>query len=278
MNDLPTANRVLVLDGWGQPVVGATVSIYQASGHPEWYGKRFDDAVDAVFTADNLGVVNVGRNPFAAGLIEHTYGISNMVALVKAETPGRAGFAFLRAGLFNMEYWRGNTTEGHHALTFAMLGVTRELASVRSWPDGSGWRVQVIVSGDVQPQTVTVAGAATSYQQGAWWAYLPGGTGARLVSASWPGGPTVQRTVAVPSTLAVPTLSVLPVPGNSAQVQLLYPSRALHVYDFQRSPDLTQWTSIPGSRTHGTDAILSRTEVRSGPREFFRTIVRAIDN
>ena len=68
------------------------------------------------------GRVNVGRNPFSDEPLVHSFGISTMVALLKVEAGARTGFAFLKAGLFNLEYWRGNTNQGRYSLKVPMIG------------------------------------------------------------------------------------------------------------------------------------------------------------
>ncbi|MBP9902235.1 MAG: Ig-like domain-containing protein [Verrucomicrobia bacterium] len=271
MNDLPATNQIQLLDGHGQPIAGATVSVYRASGTSEWYGKQFDDTPDLTFTADTLGRVNVGRNPFSDGPLQHTYGISTMVALLKAEAGGRTGFAFLKAGLFNLEYWRGNTNQGRYSLVFPMLGATRELAAVRSWPEGDGWRGQVITGGDTQPDSVTVAGEDAFFQEGSWWVWVPGGAGPRLIATKWPATPAVQEWVNFPTAApARPTLALQSAPGTPSQLEITWPTLLGYAFDLEISDDLLNWTLAPNSRVFGVGDPFTSIRPKNAPQNFFR--------
>ena len=122
INDLPQQNRLTLKDQDGNTLPDAGVKIYRATGvQDSWYGKYYDDVPDMTLQADGNGVVELGRNPFTTGRIEHTYGIANGVAIVRVEKDGRVGYGFLESSHFNMEYWRGNTAVGNYTMEFNMI-------------------------------------------------------------------------------------------------------------------------------------------------------------
>jgi len=123
MQDLPSQNGLVVKDAAGAVLPGADVRIYQATGRAGvWYGKYFDDTPDLQFTADSGGAVLLGRCPFSPnGFIEHTYGLSNAIAIVRAAQGGRVGYGFLECSSFNFEFWRGNTSLGNYEIQLNML-------------------------------------------------------------------------------------------------------------------------------------------------------------
>lgn len=122
MNDLPAENRVHLVDGDGVPIRNALVKVYQAAGKSgEWYGKYFDDIPDIVVTSDSMGIVLLGRCPFSqTGSIEHTYGHSNAVIVLRVECGGLVGFAFLESMWFNLQYWMGRTAQGDYNVTIPL--------------------------------------------------------------------------------------------------------------------------------------------------------------
>lgn len=111
LQNLPGQNRLTVKDANGAILPFAGVKVYQAEGQPGvWYGKHYDNVPDLELTADADGVVALGRCPFDNdGTIEHTYGLSNAVIILRVESNGWVGYAFMEATSFNMEYWAGNT-------------------------------------------------------------------------------------------------------------------------------------------------------------------------
>ncbi len=111
MQDLPAQNQLQIEDESGNPLPGANVKVFQASGKSgEWYGKYFDNIPDLDFTADSAGDVLVGRCPFSKdGKIVHTYGESNSIAILRIFFNGKVGYTFISVANFNMAYWRGNT-------------------------------------------------------------------------------------------------------------------------------------------------------------------------
>lgn len=278
INDLPAANQIQLLDGNGRPLAGANVSIYWATGHSEWYGKQFDDVADLVLTADSAGRVQVGRNPFSSGPLQHTYGISNMVALVKAVAGGRTGFAFIEAGLFNMEYWRGHTAQGRYAVTVPMIGTAREIASVTSWPENGGRRVRIIVGGGQQPQSLQIGGINAFYHEGAWLVFLTGPADTRLLTATWTSGPSIQQTVSIARPATIPQVGLQWAADNPDTFQLSWPTLNGHAYELQRSSNLGEWTPVTNATSFGTGDTATRVESKSGKSSFFRLAVRRLGN
>ncbi|MCR4438258.1 MAG: FlgD immunoglobulin-like domain containing protein [bacterium] len=131
MQDLPLENCLTVKDNGGNPLPGAQVSVYRATGQPGvWYGKYFDDKADMLLFADDAGNVYLGRCPFSAtGVIVHDYGLSNAVLIVRVEHGGGVGYGFLESTDFNMEYWRGHIEVGRHELRVNLVPKTTVLTA-----------------------------------------------------------------------------------------------------------------------------------------------------
>jgi alpha-tubulin suppressor-like RCC1 family protein len=195
INDLPSSNRVTLLDGFGNALAGAKVTIFRSSGGVGLgYRKAFDDVPDLVLEADGFGVVELGRNPFH----EPLRNVLDMVALVRVERAGKAGFAFIQAGLFNLAYWRGHVSSASYTLSVPMLGTERGIAFVTSWPEGNLNAAQIIVSGDRQPSAVSISGLAANYRDGAWVARGEAVVGTCRVVATWDDGSFVERSLTIP--------------------------------------------------------------------------------
>ena len=126
LQDLPAQNRLTVKDENGNILPLADVKVYRAAPQGGvWYGKYFDNVPDMYLTADSNGVVLLGHCPFSStGIIQHTYGFSNGVAILRVEHGGKIGYGFLEVTLFNMEYWRGHTSLGNYELNVALVNPT----------------------------------------------------------------------------------------------------------------------------------------------------------
>lgn len=126
MQDLPAQNRLTVMDASGNKLPGASVWIYQATGNAgQWYGKYFDDIPDLKLLADANGQVLLGRCPFSkTGRIEHTYGFSNGVIILRVAHEGKVGYGFLESTLFNLQYWSGHTNLGDYELKINLIPTT----------------------------------------------------------------------------------------------------------------------------------------------------------
>jgi hypothetical protein len=155
INDLPTNNFFKLKDQSNNILSNACIEVYRATpqtGH--WYGKIFDDIPDASFTTDGNGEVNVGRNPFSATNIIHTFGYSSMDIIIRVEKNGKVGYKVIEASDFNIEYWKGNTTNASYTYTINMLSCGDF--------QGSACSCSVVV---VPPPAIT-AGGATVFCQG----------------------------------------------------------------------------------------------------------------
>jgi hypothetical protein len=126
LQDLPDSNQVTLKDANGNILPFANVKLYQAEGQPGvWYGKHYDNIPDLELTADANGQVGLGRCPFDNdGTIDHTFGISNGVIILRVEHNGWVGYAFLEATFFNMQYWAGNTALGGYEVEVTLIPPT----------------------------------------------------------------------------------------------------------------------------------------------------------
>ncbi len=117
LQDLPENNHVRFLDQYGNPRAGADVRVYQAEGWSgAWYGKTIDNTPDLFFTTDADGYAHMPQNPFSDGAIQHTYGIANGVCVLRIEHNGQIWYRFMEVSDFNMEYWRGHTTDAYYEI------------------------------------------------------------------------------------------------------------------------------------------------------------------
>jgi hypothetical protein len=118
LNDLPAENRVTVRSPDGFPIADADVWIYQATGGPPFsFSKIYDDVPDLKLRTDSAGRVLVGRCPFSAdGRIVHTFGASNVTAIVRVAKGSSASYGFIESLGFNIAYWSGKTDLADHDL------------------------------------------------------------------------------------------------------------------------------------------------------------------
>lgn len=136
LQDLPDQNILSLKDQYGNSFPNANVKIYQATDRTGvWYGKYYNNNPDIELTADGNGRVALGQCPFTSDeIIEHRYGYSNGVIIIRVEYNGEIGYNFLEVTFFNMEYWRGNTNTGNYELTFELFNpitfLTFESASI----------------------------------------------------------------------------------------------------------------------------------------------------
>jgi hypothetical protein len=251
LDDLPAANTVQVSDGRGNPLAGATVGLYRGErGSFGSYPKIYDDVPDAIFTADAFGRIEVGRNPFTNGTPVVDDGVE--VIILKADLAGKAGFGFLPVGLFNMEYWRGNTGHGRHELAIPMIGPDPEIAQVVAWKADGNWKLRIVTGGTTQPLSVAVDGYPASRPYGdAWEVTIPHTTSpTAVVSASWSGGPTLTETVFFDPPPFVPQPHPRKIPGG---LRVGWWSRAGYRYRLEHSENLFDWSPAdPGTIHFGT--------------------------
>ena len=117
MQDLPQNNWFRFIDNTGAPLVGATISIYQATSGSGWYAKYFDNTADIAATTNSDGYVNLGRCPFSTGgYVYNTYGLSNATFIIKVFKNGQEYFTFGEVSDFGIEYWRGNTGNAYYTV------------------------------------------------------------------------------------------------------------------------------------------------------------------
>jgi hypothetical protein len=257
LQDLPVQNTVQLTDGHGSPLAGATAHLYRAvpTGLTN-YGKRFDDVIDATFTADANGNIEVDRNPFTSGA---PLRVETAVAILRVDCDGKTGFGFLPAAWFNMEYWRGNSGHGRHELSVPMIGPDRDIAQVLVWtendnpeiPENERRRLRIILSGADQPATISVLvdGVAAQYENGAWW-YSTGLNTRQptsVVSVTWSGGFTRTETVFLDPPPFVPQLHPQKIPGG---LRVGWWSRAGYRYTLEHSEDLFDWSPADSRTIH----------------------------
>ncbi len=133
LQDLPTQNWLTIKDSQNKIIANANVEVFRAeSKNGEWYGKYYDDQPDMELLSDGNGTVALGRCPFSeAGKIEHGYGYSNGVIIIRVQANGKVGFGFLEVTDFNMAYWRGDKTEANYELSVNLIepvGIANENA------------------------------------------------------------------------------------------------------------------------------------------------------
>ncbi len=134
MQDLPAQNRVTIKDASGNLLPNADVKIYQAAGNAgQWYGKYFDNIPDLELQADANGQVLLGRCPFSkTGRIEHTYGKSNGVMIVRVAHEGKVGYGFMESTVFNLQYWSGHTALADYELRVNLIPTTEVAVAPQS--------------------------------------------------------------------------------------------------------------------------------------------------
>jgi hypothetical protein len=125
MEDLPKRNRVTVRDQSGNALAGAKVSLYQ-HGSPGYYGKYYDDEPDLEYVADDIGQIELPKDPFLVREITTIVfplgeefpleQVRPAVLIVRVEHEARVGYGFLPGYMFNLEYWRGHTELGEYEI------------------------------------------------------------------------------------------------------------------------------------------------------------------
>jgi hypothetical protein len=108
LNDLPQRNHVRFVDSAGQPLVNASVRLYQGTYGPGTYGKVIGTLPPIDYTTDASGEILLPRNPFTSGPVDVPRG----VAVVRIESQGTIWYRFIEVPAFNLEYWRGHTQDG----------------------------------------------------------------------------------------------------------------------------------------------------------------------
>jgi len=96
LNDFPAQMVYQYKDQNGRPLAGAGVWVYQAKGDGmSWYGKVFEDAPAIKTKTDSKGRVLFDRTLFSAdGMVQHGYGWSEGVVIVRITFKGKHYFTF----------------------------------------------------------------------------------------------------------------------------------------------------------------------------------------
>jgi hypothetical protein len=126
LNDLPSRNRVRLVDTEGAPFVHSRVRLYQSSAEQRDggnYPKTYDDRPDIERTTDGDGWIELPRNPFSDGPVVHgteagfNEGIgSNVTAILEVSRDDSTHWAFLESLDFNLAYWRGERELAEYTL------------------------------------------------------------------------------------------------------------------------------------------------------------------
>jgi hypothetical protein len=136
LNDLPTQIVYQYEDQDGRPLAGAEVWVYQAKGDGlSWYGKVFDDEADIKTTTNAKGqAVFEGKTLFSAdGTIEHTFGISQGVVIIRITHDGTHYLTFEECTDPNIAHNIGRTERAFFRRTITL----RETAE----PDPAAWDI-----------------------------------------------------------------------------------------------------------------------------------------
>ena len=136
LDDLPDEIVYQYADQDGRPLAGAEVWVYQAKGNGlSWYGKVFDDEADIKTTTNAKGqAVFEGKRLFSAdGTIEHTFGISQGVVIIRITHDGKHYLTFEECTDPNIAHNIGRTERAFFRRTITL----RETAE----PDPATWDI-----------------------------------------------------------------------------------------------------------------------------------------
>lgn len=135
LNDLPANNHVRLVNGAGQPLVGADVRWYAASAGPGYGGKTFDNTPEYTLTTDANGEIHLPRDPFVPGQMKE--------AVIRIAHGGQIWYRFFEVAEMNLEYWRGHTQDGRYTIELPLRTAPPEM-------EVQGFN-QVITDGDTTP-------------------------------------------------------------------------------------------------------------------------------
>ncbi len=214
MNDLPAQNRItLVDDATNAPLAGATVRIYQSSSNGTFYSKLYSTTPAQTLTANSSGQVLVGRNPFTAGNLAWTH--ESTVMLLRVQHNNKVRYHFMESADFNLEYWRGHTSQGEYTLRVQFLpGGVASSNNVLGFENASLWTPTAGTVTNVS-SPITEGSAALSWS-GIAYAELQS---TALTQAQAPIGSSVKLD------LRLPTQQPNPFWLGTAQVILSVPSK-----------------------------------------------------
>jgi len=136
LNDLPAENQLTVKDNNRNILPNAKVWVYQSKGaSAEWYGKHFGGEPDLRLIADDSGRILLGRNPFSSdGVIIHTFGKSNVIAILRVEYDSQVAYGYLDLMNFNLEYWCGHTKLASYEMKFNLVPSAMEVDPAANLP------------------------------------------------------------------------------------------------------------------------------------------------
>lgn len=135
LNYLPENNNLTLISEIDEvPISNANVEVYQSTIPPEQYltndnrsyDKFYDNTPDLSLKTDAEGKVNLGKNPFSndgpvvmaeVGSSPGDTYYSNATCIIRVETESQAGYTFLEALDFNLEYFKGNVTNASYKRT-----------------------------------------------------------------------------------------------------------------------------------------------------------------
>jgi hypothetical protein len=173
LNDLPLQNRLTLRDAQGNPMADADVELFLSEPFKidAWYATDYDDVADIHLRTDANGQVLVGRNPFSlTGPVVNDWRGSNVIAIVRVN--GKYGF--LESRLFNLAFWRGDTTFADHEL---IVGRTTRCGALGPSIVAPAW--------DVTANTATLRWSRMSDAVGyRVWAATPGSPTPRLIGTT----------------------------------------------------------------------------------------------
>lgn len=133
LNDLPSENKFQFLSKFGEPLVEAIISIYQAGPKSEWYGKIFDETPDVKKTSSENGEIILERNPFGGSAITHTFGSANGIFLFKIKYRNQVEYRFQEVSDFNLAYWRGETEEAIYSIRTQLFSLSDLKTLIENW-------------------------------------------------------------------------------------------------------------------------------------------------
>jgi len=105
LRDLPEHNHFHFIDQTGVPLAGAEVFVYQSRAGV------FDDTPDITAATDEKGMVSLPRNPFGGNRVRVA---DNANLILKVRYRRQLYFMFQEVTDFNLEYWRGHTTDASY--------------------------------------------------------------------------------------------------------------------------------------------------------------------
>jgi hypothetical protein len=129
----------LVDDATGAPLAGASVRIHQSTSNGTFYSKLFSTTPSQTLTANAAGQVLVGRNPFSPFSVSPWH--DNSVMLLRVQHNNKVRYHFMEVADFNLEYWRGHTSQGEVTLRVQFLpgGVANPSSPVLGFENASLW-------------------------------------------------------------------------------------------------------------------------------------------